>query len=91
VELGGIYIFDLDTHRDTAIKIISFLLNKLPLGRTVLTITSSQLQSFYASWGFTACEDLDSVPEKLLQKLFNLHQELPLNFCLLQMNNSENR
>ena len=67
-ELGGIYVFEPYRKLGVASAIVEFLLKSAPLNKTIYCIPFEPLVSFYKSFGFKLCIDLDPVPKELLDK-----------------------
>lgn len=68
LELGGMYVFEAFRCKGIAKELVKFLLTYIELFQTVYCIPFEHLLPLYKQCGFTSCSNLDSVPQKILDK-----------------------
>jgi GNAT superfamily N-acetyltransferase len=85
-ELGGMYVLDKYRGRGVADAIVPYLLQMSGDFRRVYCLPFGPLSAFYQKHGFHPCEDLGSVPEKVMTKHGWCNRQYPEKTLLYVLN-----
>lgn len=86
LELGGIYVFEEFRGQGAAKNIVEFLLKLAKLDQNIYCIPFQHLTSFYSTFGFVQCTDLDQIPKEILTKYKWCKDNYTTSTALLRLN-----
>jgi len=85
-ELGGMYVVDRYRGRGVADEIVAYLLQMNADFRRMYCLPFSPLSAFYQKHGFHPCDDVRSVPEKVVIKHDWCNRQYPEKTLLYVLN-----